>query len=282
MRAGFRFMGAALLAASFAVPAMAEDAPSDTVLATVNGEDITLAHVIVAYATLPQQYQQLSTDVLFDGILEQLIQQTALAQTNGPDLPASVVISLENERRSLIAANVIERVMAGAASDESVQAAYDEKYANTPDALEYDASHILVETEEEAKAIVEELSKGADFAETAKARSTGPSGPRGGALGWFGAGAMVPEFEAAVVAMEPGQVSAPVQTQFGWHVIKLNDTRVQAAPALDEVRDELALEIQKQAVEVHVDELVKAAKIDRASTDGLDMEIIRNLDALRD
>ena len=130
MRAGFRFMGAALLAASFAVPAMAEDAPSDTVLATVNGEDITLAHVIVAYATLPQQYQQLSTDVLFDGILEQLIQQTALAQTNGPDLPASVVISLENERRSLIAANVIERVMAGAASDESVQAAYDEKCEN--------------------------------------------------------------------------------------------------------------------------------------------------------
>ena len=280
MRAGFRFMGAALLAASFAFPAMAEDAPSDTVLATVNGEDITLAHVIVAYATLPQQYQQLSTDVLFDGILEQLIQQTALAQTNGPDLPASVVISLENERRSLIAANVIERVMAGAASDESVQAAYDEKYANTPDALEYDASHILVETEEEAKAIVEELSKGADFAETAKEKSTGPSGPSGGSLGWFGKGMMVPEFEAAVIALEPGAISDPVQTQFGWHVIKLEETRIKEAPALDAVRDELRLKVEQDAVQAHIDALVAKSEVDTSASEGIDPALLGQIELL--
>ena len=76
--------------------------------------------------------------------------------------------------------------------------------------------------DDEAKAIVEELKGGADFAATAREKSTGPSGPGGGSLGWFGAGAMVPEFETAVAAMEAGDISDPVQTQFGWHVIKLN------------------------------------------------------------
>ncbi len=282
MRSGFRFLGAVFMAATLAAPVSAEQPSSDTVLATVNGETITLGHLIVAYATLPEQYQQLSTDVLFDGILEQLIQQTALAQTHGSDLPRQIEISLENERRSLVAANVIEQVMTGSVSDELLQAAYDSKYANSPDTLEFDASHILVVTEDEALAIVEELNAGADFAEMAKNKSTGPSGPRGGALGWFGKGAMVPAFEAAVVAMEPGQISAPVQTQFGWHVIRLNDTRVKSAPALDDVRDELALEIQKGAVEAHVDELVKQAQIDRAPTEGLDLEVMRDLGALGD
>lgn len=280
MPKGFRFLRAAACAAVLAGPAVAESASPDSVLATVNGEAITLGHVIVAYATLPEQYQQLQTDVLFDGILEQLIQQTALAQTHGPELPPQIVISLENERRSLIAANTIEAVMLSAASDAEIQSAYDEKYANMPEELEYDASHILVPTEEQAKAIVEELRGGADFAESAKAKSTGPSGPRGGALGWFGTGAMVPEFEAAVVALSPGDISDPVQTQFGWHVIRLNDTRSKAAPALDEVRDELALDIQKKAVDSHIDDLIDQATIERPTVDGLDREVMRDLSAL--
>jgi len=170
--------------------------------------------------------------------------------------------------------------MLSAASDAEIQAAYDEKYANMPEELEYDASHILVPTAEQAKAIVEELRGGADFAESAKAKSTGPSGPRGGALGWFGTGAMVPEFEAAVVALSPGDISDPVQTQFGWHVIRLNDTRSKAAPALDEVRDELALDIQKKAVDSHVDDLIDQATIERPTVDGLDREVMRDLSAL--
>lgn len=249
MRKGFTFLAALACTATLIQPVAAADAlPADTVVATVNGEQITLGHLIVAYATLPQQYQQLPSEVLFDGLLDQLIQQVALAQTHDPEIPARIELSLENERRSLIAANVVEHAMQGAASEAEIKAAYDAKYAGTVDALEFDASHILVETEEEAQAIVAELRGGADFADMARAKSTGPSGPRGGALGWFGKGAMVPEFEAAVVAMEPGTVSDPVQTQFGWHVIRLNDTRVKSAPPLDEVREEIALEDRKSVV----------------------------------
>ncbi len=282
MRLGLNLFGALWLATSFAAPVMAEQPAPDTVVATVNGENITLGHVIVAYATLPEQYQQLPIDVLYDGILEQLIQQTALAQSHSSELPPQIQLSLENERRSLIAGDVIEEVMASAVSEEAVEEAYAAAYSGEVQSLEYDASHILVETQEEADAIVAELRAGADFAEMARSKSTGPSGPRGGALGWFGTGAMVPEFETAVVSMEPGQVSDPVQTQFGWHVIKLNDTRVKSAPPLEEVRNELTLEIQKAAVDKRVDELVKAATVERPETPDLDPEVIRDLSALAD
>lgn len=280
MRFALRFLGAASLAAVLANPVLAEDPSADTVVATVNGENITLGNVIVAYATLPEQYQQLPAEVLFDGIIEQLIQHAALAQTHGPDLPASIKISLENERRSLVAANVIEQVMAGAVTEDKLKAAYDATYAGGEGEVEYDAAHILVETEEEAKAIVEELKGGADFATLAKAKSTGPSGPRGGSLGWFSAETMVPEFSAAVIAMEPGDISDPVQTQFGWHVILLNDSRTAAAPSLDEVRPDLELQIQREAVEAHVNMLVDQATIEKPEIEGLDREIIRDLGAL--
>lgn len=280
MRKGLRLLAAAMMSATLAVPALAKDPSADTVLATVNGEKITLGHVIVAYATLPEQYQQLPANVLFDGILGQLIEQVALAQTQSGDLPPEIILSLENERRSLTAANVVEQVMAGAVTEAELQAAYDAAYSGDTGEAEFDASHILVETQEEAKAIVAELRAGADFAETAKAKSTGPSGPRGGALGWFGPGQMVPEFEAAVIALKPGEVSDPVQTQFGWHVIKLNDSRVKEAPQLEDVRAELELEIQRAAVDAHVEALLDGATVERPEIDGLDPEIIRNLDAL--
>ena len=90
----------------------------------------------------------------------------------------------------------------------------------------------------------------------------------------------MPEFEAAVVALSPGDISDPVQTQFGWHVIRLNDTRSKAAPALDEVRDELALDIQKKAVDSHVDDLIDQATIERPTVEGLDREVMRDLSAL--
>ena len=144
-----------------------------------------------------------------------------------------------------------------------MRAAYDETVASQPPVEEVHARHILVATEDEAKAVAEEIAAGADFAETAKARSTGPSGPRGGDLGWFAKGAMVPEFADAAFALKPGEVSAPVQTQFGWHVIKLEDRRVKPAPTFEEMREELTQQLQTKAAEAAVLAARESAEVER-------------------
>jgi len=223
-------------AASLAISgsAIAQDADADTVVATVNGTEITLGQLIVSRAQLPQQYLQLPDDVLYDGLLDQLIQQQLLADTV-ESTPRHVALALVLEERSLLAGQAIEDVSLEAVTDEAIAAIYESRFGAAEPEPEFDASHILVETEEEAIAIIARLESGADFATTAQEVSTGPSGPSGGALGWFGMGMMVPEFEAAVVDMEIGAISAPVQTQFGWHVIKLNDTREKPAPDIDTV-----------------------------------------------
>nr|MCU0856094.1 peptidylprolyl isomerase [Paracoccaceae bacterium] len=199
--------------------AAAEAPPADpaAVLATVNGVDITLGHAIVMAERLPQQYQALPDDVLMTGILEQLIDQQLLAASASAEPstdPLEVKLHIENERRgSLAQVAVQERVVEGLDAA-AVQAAYDAEVAAFVPQKEYNAAHILVETEERAKELKAELDGGADFAELAKANSGDPgSAQNGGSLGWFGAGQMVPEFETAVAALEAGQVSEPVQTQ---------------------------------------------------------------------
>ena len=270
------------LAALLALPAAVQAEPdADTVVARVNGEEITLGQMIVAHATLPAQYKEAPANLLYDAILQQLIQQTALMQLHTGDLPKHIELSLANERRSLLAAEELEAVMLGAASEEDIKAAYDAKYADGFGGNEFQAAHILVETEDDAKAIKAELDGGADFAGLAAEKSTGPSGPNGGDLGWFSEGDMVPEFEAAVMALEPGQVSEPVQTQFGWHVIKLNDARKKDAPALDTVKDEIAGELRRDAVNAKIEEVTRAASIEQVEIDGLDPAILGNLDLVR-
>ncbi|APX13957.1 peptidylprolyl isomerase [Tateyamaria omphalii] len=263
------------LIAALATPATAQDA--DTVVATVNGTDITVGHMIVARASLPQQFQQLPNDVLFSGILEQLINQTLLAQSFDGDLPKRTMLQIENETRSLTAGEELETLFQEKLTDDAIQAAYDLKYEGVTPQEEYNASHILVETEEEAKAIKTEIDGGADFGATAREKSTGPSGPNGGQLGWFGAGAMVPSFEAAVISLEVGEVSEPVQTQFGWHVIVLNETRTPDAPSLDEVREELLQEVRDAAVEDYVASLTADAQIDQSGAGDIDPEILSDL-----
>lgn len=281
MRKGLTFLPSLMLTVVLSLPTLAQAAPdADTVVARINGEEITLGHMIVAHATLPDQYKQLPPDVLYNAILDQLIQQTVLKQESAGAVPRQVELSLENERRSLLAANEIEKIMSGAASEAEIQTAYDEKYADGFGGDEFNASHILVETEDEAKAIKADLDAGADFVETAKEKSTGPSGPNGGALGWFGLGAMVPEFETAVVGMEPGQVSDPIQTQFGWHLINLNEKRKAAAPELATVQEELASQLREDAVEARLNDLTTAATVERVEVDDLQPEILRNLDLI--
>ena len=270
-------------AASLAISgsAIAQDADADTVVATVNGTEITLGQLIVSRAQLPQQYLQLPDDVLYDGLLDQLIQQQLLADTV-ESTPRHVALALVLEERSLLAGQAIEDVSLEAVTDEAIAAIYESRFGAAEPEPEFDASHILVETEEEAIAIIARLESGADFATTAQEVSTGPSGPSGGALGWFGMGMMVPEFEAAVVDMEIGAISAPVQTQFGWHVIKLNNTREKPAPDIDTVRSELASEIQEQAITETIDSLLETAEIVRPEGIEIDPAVLQNIDLLKD
>ncbi len=281
MQKPLTFLASVVISAALSLPATAQDKPSiDQVVAIVNDTEITLGHMIIARASLPEQYRQLPDEVLFTGILDQLVQQAALADSYEGDLPARVSLSIENELRSLTAGEVIERNMASPLSEDDVQAAYDEQYANAEAGEEYNASHILVETEEAAIALKEELDNGADFAALAREKSTGPSGPGGGSLGWFGKGMMVPSFEAAVVAMEPGAVSDPVQTQFGWHVIKLNETRKTEAPSLESVREELELQLRQTRVQTTIEDVTAAADVDRSGAEGLDPAILKDLELL--
>ena len=273
------FLLATAVALYAALPAIAQDATADTVVATVNGTDITIGHMITARAQLPQQYQQLPDDVLFDGILEQLVQQTVLSQQT-ETAPKSVEISLENERRAALAGVAIEDFLGSGADEDAVQAAYDEQYGSAAPEKEFNASHILVETEEEAKALVTELEGGADFAELAKEKSTGPSGPGGGSLGWFGPGMMVKPFEDAVVTLEDGAISDPVETQFGWHVIKLDESRMKDAPSLESVRAELEAQVQQAALEAHITELTEGAEVTRPELGEVDKSILRDMEIL--
>ncbi|MFG6566760.1 MULTISPECIES: peptidylprolyl isomerase [unclassified Sulfitobacter] len=281
MQKPLTFLSSLALAAAVALPVAAQDEPGlDTVVATVNDTEITLGHMIVARASLPQQYQQLPEDVLFKGLLDQLVQQTALADSFTGELPPRVTLSLENETRSLTAGEAIEGVMAEPVSDEELQAAYDAQYSDAEPEPEFNASHILVETKEEADAIKAELDGGADFAELAKEKSTGPSGPGGGSLGWFGPGMMVPAFEEAVTGMEAGSVSEPVETQFGWHVIKLNETRTAEAPALEDVREELETQIRQTNVQEAIESLTDSAEVDRSAAEGIDPSVLNNIEWL--
>ncbi len=248
---------------------------ADTVVATVNGTEITLGHMLVLRQRLPQQYQQLSPDVLFDGILDQLVQQTLLGDQI-KTLSDTSQITLDNELRALKAAEEIGRVIDEAVTDEALQEAYNRLYGETEPETEYNASHILVETEEEAAALVTELEGGADFAELAKEKSTGPSGPRGGELGWFGKGAMVAPFEEAVVAMEAGTTSAPTQTEFGWHVIRLNETRIKDAPPLEQVRGQLQEEVQGAAIQARIADLTEAAEVTRMTVEEIDPTLLND------
>ncbi|MGC1260641.1 MAG: peptidylprolyl isomerase [Jannaschia helgolandensis] len=276
----YLLIGAAAL--SLTTPVFADSdttVDADTVLATVNGTDVTLGHVIALRERLPAQFQQLDDATLYQGMLDQVIQQQVLADAATPS--KATEIGKENEVRAYLASREIDRLSSEPVSDEALQAAYDAEYGNMETQPEFNASHILVETEEEAQALIEALDGGADFAELAQEKSTGPSGPNGGQLGWFGPGMMVPEFENAVAGMEPGEVSAPVQTQFGWHVIKLNETRDQDIPELDEVRAELEAMVRNAAVEAEVDRLTGEADISRTEVE-VDPALIRQTDLLEE
>lgn len=276
------FMRCAALALLMAQPvAASEEVGADTVVATVNGEEITVGQMLIVRERLPEQYQTLENGVLFDGILDQLIQQALLAQAFEGNEPQRIIHALTNERRFLLADAAVNAEIAKGVDEEAIKTAYQDKYVTGfVGPKQFDASHILVETEEEAKAIREEILAGADFAELAKEKSTGPSGPSGGALGWFGPGQMVAPFEEAVAKMAVGDVSQPVQTRFGWHLILLNDSRTEEAPAYEDVKAQLTSDVQSALIDTLLATLNDSATVTRPEAGAFDPSILSQSELL--
>ncbi len=274
------FLGAFAIVAMLSVPAAAEGPTAETVVATVNGTDITLGQMIALREGLPAEYKSLPDDVLFNGVLDQIVQQITLSQIAEKTLTPKMTIEIENQRRSYLAAHVLNKAAAASVTDEALKKLFDERFAAAEPSMEFNAAHILVATEDEAKKIKAELDGGADFAEIAKTKSSDTgSAQNGGSLGWFGMGMMVEPFEKAVIGMKPGEVSAPVQTQFGWHVIKLAETRPAAGPTFEEKRDELAAELQQKAIEAMVTDTTAKAEV-KKMTDGIDPAVIKDVSLL--
>ena len=257
--------------------AFAQDAKS--VVATVGGTEITLGHMILMRSQLPQQYETIPADQLYTGILDQLIQQEILAQSSAGSEDLSLQLGLDNESRAFRAGRVLDKLVSDTVTEEGLMQLYKDTIESAPSPMEWNANHILVETEEKAIAIVDDLTLGVDFEEMAKQMSTGPSGPNGGALGWFGAGAMVPPFEAGVADLQVGEVSAPVKTRFGWHVIKLNETREQPKPSFEESRADLHAQLEEIAISAGLAALEETATVSRAELD-VDPLIITNMELL--
>lgn len=257
-------------------------APADPsqVIATVDGTDITLAHVIAFRTGLPQQYSQFPPELLLQAIVDQLVQHTLLMQAFEGEPTLGTQVTVENERRGLIAAEAVRAATQEPPSEEALRALYEEQYPEEQPETEYRASHILVESEDEAKALVEELTAGADFAALAKEKSTGPSGEAGGDLGWFGNGDMVPEFFDAVVALKTEEVSPPVQTQFGWHIIKLSETRDKERPSFDALRPQIVEQARQQQLEAYVEELRGKAEVTQADISAIDANVINQVELL--
>lgn len=274
---------AAILAftANFAHADAHSDMTAETVVATVGGSDITLGQLIMLRSQLPEQYRQLPDETVFNGLVDQLVNLQLLSDSLDVE-PKRVGIAIANETRSLRAGEIITEVTGRPISEEDLQAAYDARFADVEPDTEFNASHILVATEEEAIEVKSALDDGADFAETARERSTGPSGPNGGELGWFGPGMMVPEFEAAVLTLEPGDVSDPVQTQFGWHIVTLNESRETPLPTLDDLRAELTTDIQQANLNALVEQLSEGVEITLPEEGQFDFSLIQNLELLED
>lgn len=260
-------LAASLATVIFASPAMAQDAApaEDPVLATVNGEEILESEVRATQQGLPQQYRQLPFEMLKADLLTREINQRLLMNAGseaGLADDEEVKEQIAALERRLIAETYLDRALNDAITEDAINAKYEEFIATNEPEPQVHARHILLESEEDAKAIIAELDDGADFVELAKEKSTGPSGPNGGDLGFFNRADMVAPFAEAAFAMEAGTYSSePVQTQFGWHVIKVEEKKEGAQPSLDEVRQQLVAEISRDAFNALVEDLRATADI---------------------
>lgn len=256
-----RAVPAAVLVLSLPVisPALA----ADDVLATVNGHKIMASELKFANEELKSQLSKIPQDKQKSLLTNYLIDRAlivAAARAEKLDAKPGFAARLAYYQDRAYRDAYFGKVMA--VTDEEVKAFYDKQLKMVPPREEIRARHILVKTEDEAKAIIKELEGGKDFAELAKEKSTGPSKTRGGDLGYFAKGDMVPVFFTAADALKKGEFSKPVKSRFGWHVIKQEDRRVSKPPAIDTVSDQINKLLKRQKAELLIRRLRKDAKIE--------------------
>ena len=250
-------------------PAMAED---DPVVAVVDGAKIMRSDVVAAQQGLPKQYQALPFESIFPQLLEILVDAklaAAEARRNGLMDDEDVKTAMARAEEQILQRALFRQRIEKEVTDEALRKRFESQAEEPSGGEQVHARHILVDSEDEAKKVIETLKGGADFAETAKKFSTGPSGPNGGDLGYFKAEDMVPAFSQAAFAMEVGSFSQePVRTQFGWHIIKVEDKRAAAPAAFDEVKDTLRAEMSQEIGTALATELRSKAEVTVYNADG--------------
>ncbi|WP_315783334.1 peptidylprolyl isomerase [Bradyrhizobium sp. SZCCHNPS1003] len=269
-KTGLRLGLATALAGSLALsllaaPARAAD-DANPVLAKVNGAEIRKSDVTLAEEELGQSLAQMDPATKDENVLSFLIDMKLVAKAAEDK---KVADSEEFKKRLAFTRNrlLMDSLLASegkaATTPDAMKKVYEEAAKQIGGEQEVHARHILVETEDEAKAVKAELAKGADFAELAKKKSKDPGASDGGDLGFFTKEQMVPEFANVAFAMEPGKISDPVKTQFGWHVIKVEEKRSRKPPEFDQVKSQIETYVTRKAQADYVGKLRESAKIER-------------------
>ena len=246
--------------------------PGSTVVARVDGTELHLSDVEAAQHSLPPQAQKLPLAQIYPMLLDRLVDGMLITEAGrkehldqDPDLQQR----LRQFEDRLIQEAYLGRAIKSAETEERLKARYDTFIKDKAARDEVKARHILVKTEAEAKSVIAELDKGADFAELAKKHSTDPGGSSGGDLGYFGHDDMVKEFADAAFALPAGQYTkTPVKTQFGWHVIKVEDHRSASPPSFDEARQEVSQLVARDVIDAKLKELRGGAKVETFGLDG--------------
>ena len=259
------------LAGSVSVPFVTAAAAEDKVVATINGKSITDADIAVADSEIGQDMGTIPPDQKRMSLLEFLIDNQLFADAaegdklgEGPAFESRVNYLKRRALRELY----FEKVIKASVSDADAKKLYDDQVKLLKPEEEVQARHILVESEDKAKELAEKIKGGGKFEDIAKENSKDPgSKDDGGNLGYFGHGQMVPQFEEVVFKMQKGDVSAPVQTQFGWHLIKVEDKRVKAPPAFDVVKDRILQSLLLQKASKAAVDLRTKAKIEYVDAD---------------
>jgi peptidyl-prolyl cis-trans isomerase C len=257
-------LSAAALVVLVAQPSRAENA--DPVVAKVNGSEIHESDVTLAEQELGPSLAQMDPAAKHQNVVSFLIDLKLAAKVaeekklqDSDDFKKRQAFSHDR----LLMDALLGKQGKEAATDEAMKKVYDDAARQISGEQEVHARHILVETEDEAKQVVEELKKGADFAELAKKKSKDPGASDGGDLGFFTKEQMVPEFSAVAFALEPGKISDPVKSQFGWHVIKVEEKRTRKPPEFDQVKGQLQTFVTRKAQADYIAKLREGAKIER-------------------
>ena len=256
-------------------PAAAAGPPpsADTVIAKVGPDTIVYSDLQDAMQTLPEQLRAMPPAMLYPMLLDQLVDRDVIVLQAKKDKlqdDPKVKQAIAQATNMALQNALLTREIQPTLSPEAIQARYDKEYAGKSGDPQVHAEHILVASEEKAKDIIAQLNKGADFAALAKENSTDPSAKENsGDLGWFKKGDMLPEFSDAAFALKPGQITqTPVHTRFGWHVIKLEQTRVAPPPPIDEVRDEIRQQIIQEGVAKVLASAKQGVKVEKFNPDG--------------